>query len=151
MAERLHHATAEGRLTAVELDQRLEVLYRTRTYDELDALVADLPASTPARVGRAGVPVWVAATGAVAVLLTALGLVSVALLTVAVRRSAVVVGGPGNAGQLRLPVAPPEAHHLMIAAASRAAVLAVCVVVAVVVLVVAVVRWLMRARHAPGT
>lgn len=51
VAERLRQATAEGRLLAEELEQRLGTLFRARTYGELDALVADLPAGrdAPAR------------------------------------------------------------------------------------------------------
>ena len=139
MAERLHHATAEGRLTAVELEQRLEVLYRTRTYDELDALVGDLPLSTPARARGVRFPVWVAAGGALAVLLMVLG-----LLGVAARHSTVVIAGPRGPGQFRI-VPPLQAHQLMIAAASRVAAFAVLVVCVVLI-------WrLMRARGASGT
>lgn len=43
VAERLRHATAEGRLLADELEQRLGVALSARTYGELDALVSDLP------------------------------------------------------------------------------------------------------------
>lgn len=43
IAERLREATAEGRLQAHELEQRLEASFSARTYGELDALVADLP------------------------------------------------------------------------------------------------------------
>src|SRR5947209_9234247 len=43
IAERLRQATAEGRIRAEELEQRLEHLFRSTTYGELDALVADLP------------------------------------------------------------------------------------------------------------
>jgi hypothetical protein len=51
VAERLRQATAEGRLLAEELEQRLGAVFAARTYGELDALVADLPAhrATPAR------------------------------------------------------------------------------------------------------
>ena len=44
VAERLRKATAEGRLTTDELDERLGVALSARTYRELDVLVADLPA-----------------------------------------------------------------------------------------------------------
>ena len=44
VAERLRAATAEGRLLAEELEERLEVALNARTYGELDALVVDLPA-----------------------------------------------------------------------------------------------------------
>ena len=43
IAERLRHATAEGRLLAEELEERLEATFAARTYGELDAVVADLP------------------------------------------------------------------------------------------------------------
>lgn len=43
VAERLRVAAGEGRLTLEELEQRLEAAYRTRTYGELEPLVADLP------------------------------------------------------------------------------------------------------------
>jgi hypothetical protein len=52
VAERLRQATAEGRLTAEELEDRLATGFRARTYGELDALVADLPGPTPARTRR---------------------------------------------------------------------------------------------------
>jgi Domain of unknown function (DUF1707) len=42
-AERLRHATAEGRLLAEELEDRLGAVFSARTYGELDAVVADLP------------------------------------------------------------------------------------------------------------
>ena len=51
VAERLRCATAEGRLTADELEERLEVLFASRTHGELDALEADL------RLSRSRVPV----------------------------------------------------------------------------------------------
>lgn len=43
IAERLRKATAEGRLVAEELEERLEATFHARTYGELDAVVADLP------------------------------------------------------------------------------------------------------------
>lgn len=49
VAERLRHATGEGRLLAEELEERLEAVFSARTYGELDAVVADLPGATPAR------------------------------------------------------------------------------------------------------
>jgi hypothetical protein len=52
VAERLRQATAEGRLLAEELEQRLGAVFAARTYGELDAVVADLPGprgGTPAR------------------------------------------------------------------------------------------------------
>ena len=48
IAERLRHATGEGRLSPDELEERLEAVFAARTYGELDAVVADLP-GTPVR------------------------------------------------------------------------------------------------------
>jgi Domain of unknown function (DUF1707) len=44
VAERLRQATVEGRIVAEELEERLEAVFVARTYGELDALTADLPA-----------------------------------------------------------------------------------------------------------
>ena len=62
VAEQLRVAAGDGRLTADELDQRLEVALTARTYGELAALTADLPgvakvepdvpAVRPQRAGR---------------------------------------------------------------------------------------------------
>jgi hypothetical protein len=139
-AERLRHATAEGRLTAQELEDRLEVLYRTRTYGELDALVADLPVSTSAQAVRLGVPRWVGATGALIFLLAALG-----ILLDSVRHSTGVVVGPGPVGRAGLRAEPLVSHHLMIAAVSRVAVFAL------LVLCVVLIWLLMRASDASRT
>jgi Domain of unknown function (DUF1707) len=49
IAERLRKATAEGRLLAEELEERLEATFGARTYGELDAVVADLPGATVRR------------------------------------------------------------------------------------------------------
>jgi hypothetical protein len=46
IVEVLRVAAGDGRLTAEELDQRLELALTARTYGELAALVADLPASS---------------------------------------------------------------------------------------------------------
>jgi hypothetical protein len=45
VAERLRAAAAEGRIVAEELEERLGIALRARTYGELDAVVADLPRS----------------------------------------------------------------------------------------------------------
>jgi hypothetical protein len=42
-AERLRAAAGEGRLSAEELEDRLETAFSGRTYAELDAVLADLP------------------------------------------------------------------------------------------------------------
>src|SRR5215468_12451022 len=44
VVELLRVAAGDGRLTAEELDERLEVALTARTYGELTALVKDLPA-----------------------------------------------------------------------------------------------------------
>jgi DUF1707 SHOCT-like domain len=49
IAERLRRAAGEGRIVAEELEERLETAFSARTYGELDAVVADLPGTTPAR------------------------------------------------------------------------------------------------------
>lgn len=78
IGERLRDATAEGRLLASELEERLGTLFSARTYGELDALVADLP--VPA-ARRPRVP-----------LVTAIGLTAVvALVVLAVIALAVMV------------------------------------------------------------
>jgi hypothetical protein len=51
-AERLRHATAEGRLVAEELEERLGAVFSARTYGELDAVVADLPRANVAERRR---------------------------------------------------------------------------------------------------
>jgi hypothetical protein len=51
-AERLRKATAEGRLLAEELEERLEATFSARTYGELDAVVADLPSAAVRRRER---------------------------------------------------------------------------------------------------
>src|SRR5580698_9829363 len=52
VAEQLRIAAGDGRLTAEELDQRLERALTARTYAELTALTRDLPAAA----GLAGPP-----------------------------------------------------------------------------------------------
>jgi len=51
IAARLHEAAVEGRLDADELEERLHLALRARTYGDLRRLVADLPAQ-PARRER---------------------------------------------------------------------------------------------------
>jgi hypothetical protein len=54
VVEVLRVAAGDGRLTADELDQRIELALTARTYGELSALVADLPAqSAPAAAAAA--------------------------------------------------------------------------------------------------
>ncbi|MBY8878061.1 DUF1707 and DUF4190 domain-containing protein [Actinacidiphila acidipaludis] len=49
VAEVLKDAFAEGRLTQGEYEERIERLYRARTYRELDVLVSDVPRPMPFR------------------------------------------------------------------------------------------------------
>ncbi|MCZ4123057.1 DUF1707 SHOCT-like domain-containing protein [Streptomyces sp. H39-S7] len=51
VVERLRVAAGDGRLTAEELDERLEVALTARTYGELEVLLTDLPAAGPGWVG----------------------------------------------------------------------------------------------------
>jgi Flp pilus assembly protein TadB len=76
IAERLREAAAEGRLLAHELEHRLTIALRARTYGELDAVVSDLPVrrsrSTPTR--------WVRPTLALAIAIpVALAVIAVVL------------------------------------------------------------------------
>ncbi|MGO9902359.1 MAG: DUF1707 domain-containing protein [Solirubrobacteraceae bacterium] len=93
VAERLRAATAEGRLLARELEQRLEVAFHARTYGELDALVVDLPAApVPLPTHRRlGMPVLAAATLALGILLSVL---AAAVTTGFARAHSAVAGGP---------------------------------------------------------
>jgi hypothetical protein len=56
VAEVLREAAAEGRLSLDELDERLDVLYKSKTYAELEPITADLPSAgthpAPAPAGR---------------------------------------------------------------------------------------------------
>jgi hypothetical protein len=54
IAERLRKAAIEGRLEPEELDERVGLALRARTYGELGRLVADLPGK---RYQRSGAPV----------------------------------------------------------------------------------------------
>ena len=116
------------------------MLYRTRTYGELDRLVADLPVRTSARAVRVRIPLWVGALGALTLFLAVLG-----ILAGAVRHSTEVVAIPRRVGPLGPPAAPLESHRLVVAATSGFAVfalLAVCVIL----------LWLlMRSRDGSGT
>ncbi|MFI6739952.1 DUF1707 domain-containing protein [Nonomuraea sp. NPDC050451] len=46
-AQQLQHAFAEGRLTQLELEDRLEIALTARTYGELLGLIDDLPVDQP--------------------------------------------------------------------------------------------------------
>jgi Domain of unknown function (DUF1707) len=76
---RLHTATTEGRLRADELDERLGAAFSARTYGELDALVADLPAPSAHQGPRLGMPIWTrGALGLAALLATLAAMVGAA-------------------------------------------------------------------------
>jgi hypothetical protein len=53
VAEQLRVAAGDGRLTADELDQRLETALTARTYGELEVLLTDLPATPGAALAPA--------------------------------------------------------------------------------------------------
>ena len=80
VAERLRQATAEGRLLASELDERLGAALSARTYGQLDALVSDLPAVREER-GHA-VPLWAKATLVLAAALAVLAVLALAVMVV---------------------------------------------------------------------
>ena len=139
VAERLRHATAEGRLNAHELEERLQTLFAARTYGELNALLADLPAVRSPSKERVRIPRCAAAVGAVTLMLAALG----ALITTRLHSAAeVAVPGPGGGRHFRLPGPPlADPHHGIIVAASMAAAFAV-------LLICGVVLWLLKQSRA---
>ena len=68
IAERLRHATVEGRLVAEELEHRLGAVFSARTYGELDAVVSDLPAGpVDRRHHPSGLHPWVLPAVALAI------------------------------------------------------------------------------------
>ena len=72
VAAKLHQAAVEGRLDADELEERLHLALRARTYGDLGRLVADLPsARPPARPSRSLARTTFAVTVRVAVMLVA--------------------------------------------------------------------------------
>jgi hypothetical protein len=137
VAERLHRATVEGRLNPDELEERLDALYSSRTYGELDALVADLPAPpvSPSRP-RSGMPRWAPVAAAGMALLLVLGMFT------SVHRTASVAGRqqpfrwPNQYG--------PPMHHAIFVTAPIAGVVTILAVGAAI-------GWLLiRTRHATG-
>jgi Domain of unknown function (DUF1707) len=54
VVEQLRVAAGDGRLTAEELDQRLEAALTARTYSELAVLTTDLPAAPGGPAAPAG-------------------------------------------------------------------------------------------------
>ena len=47
-AQRLHTALGEGRITLVELEERLDAVYSATTFSQLEPALADLPGAAPA-------------------------------------------------------------------------------------------------------
>jgi hypothetical protein len=120
VAERLHHAMTEGRLSGDELDQRLEALYATRTYGDLDALLADLPLSGPPGRPRPRVGRLVGAVSGVTLVLMVLG-----VLAILRGRTAVALLDTGHQRHLNLPSPLTGPHQGLILAASLGAVVVV--------------------------
>src|SRR5437764_12632083 len=78
VAERLRHASAEGRLETEELEDRLGIAFSARTYGELDAVVSDLPAARDDRRHKS--PLWVKATFVLAVAVALIAVLAVVAL-----------------------------------------------------------------------
>jgi hypothetical protein len=109
VAERLRHATAEGRLGEDELEERLAALYAARTYGELDALLVDIPVSRSLGQPRVRLRRLIGAVSAVTLVLAVLG-----LLAIMRGRSAVGVLGTGRLRHLNLPGPLVGQHHGLI-------------------------------------
>jgi Domain of unknown function (DUF1707) len=56
VAERLRIAAGDGRIDLVELDERLGEAYAAKTYGQLEALVADLPARSVSMSAKVALP-----------------------------------------------------------------------------------------------
>jgi hypothetical protein len=82
VAERLRQATAEGRLIAEELEQRLATAFRARTYGELDRVVADLPVPRDGRRSSSSVIPFARPLMAVAIAVVALSVIAFAVLVI---------------------------------------------------------------------
>ena len=137
-AERLRHATAEGRLSVDELGQRLDAVYAARTVAELDGFLTDLPVSRALRQPRVPLPGLIGAVSAATLMLALLGV----LITMHVRHAA-MVPVLGHLRDLNLWTPAAGSHHGPAMAASLAVALAAALTCAVVV-------WsLMRSRSRP--
>jgi hypothetical protein len=79
VAERLRDATAEGRLLAEELEERLGAVFSARTYGDLDTVVSDLPAPYEP---RRKTPLWARATIALAIVMAAMAVIAMLTLVV---------------------------------------------------------------------
>jgi uncharacterized protein DUF1707 len=105
VAEQLRVATAEGRLTTDELEDRLGALYAARTYGEIDALVEDLPAIPSSDPVHSRVPGWAAGAVAVTLLLAVLSMLASA------RRAADVAAFRAAARHEQFPGLFPGPRH----------------------------------------
>jgi Flp pilus assembly protein TadB len=117
IAERLRHAAAEGRLLAEELEERLGKALKARTYGELDAVVADLPANRVAR--RSPIPLARPAL-VVAIALAAVAMIAFVILLITGLLAAWAMwafiawwmfGGRGRRRQRALRPRPPSLRH----------------------------------------
>ena len=126
VVERLRHATAEGRLSADELEERLEALFACRTYGELDSLVADLPVSRSPDLAHLRVPRWAVPAATATLLVMLFGMVASA-----VRHSTEAVAVAPHPRVLRVPGLVDAPHHdPIVAMAGVFAVVAACVAAA---------------------
>jgi DUF1707 SHOCT-like domain len=137
VAERLRHATAEGRLSGGELEQRLVALYAARTYGELEALLADLPINRPLGQPRVRLGRLIGAVSAVTLFLAVLG-----VLAIIRGRSAVAVLGREHPRHLNFPGPLAGPHQGLIIAASLG-------VVFVVLLTSAALLWALMGSSSP--
>lgn len=90
VAERLRVAAVEGRLDADELDQRLHVALRARTYGQLERLLDDLPGARESRSPGEHVALR-ATTVAVVVAVRLVALLVIAAVVIAAATLAAVV------------------------------------------------------------
>jgi hypothetical protein len=135
VAQRLRHATAEGRLSGDELEERLDTVHPARTVGELEVLLADLPAIRTVGHPRVRLRGLVGAVSAVTLMLAALG-----VLAITRGRYAEAVLGARHPRHLSLPSPLAGPHYGLIAVASLG-------VVFVVLLTGATLLWaLMRSR-----
>jgi hypothetical protein len=78
VADRLRDAAGEGRLLTEELEERLGLVFAARTYGELDAVLADLPAPRDDRPYKT--PLWAKATIALAAVVALIAVLAVVAL-----------------------------------------------------------------------
>ena len=125
---------AEGRLSADELEQRLEDLYAARTYGELEALLADLPVNRSKGRPRVWLGRSIAVVSAVTLVLVALGGLAISRV-----HTAVAVLPTDHPRHLTL----PDTHQAQITAASLGT------VVVVVLLACAALLWALMDSRSP--